>query len=247
MTSLKHLNWRPDLPDFRDKVFKGTSVSLANKIDLRPFCSKVEDQGDLGSCTGNAIAGAIELLEMKHPTAGFKDISRLFIYYNERVYINTVRQDSGAYIRDGIKSVAKIGAAAEILWPYDPAKFARKPSKKAYTDATNRKFSSYLRISTFNDQLACLNDGYPFVFGFSVYESFMSDTVASNGIVPMPQPSEKQMGGHAVLAVGYDSTKKQVIVRNSWGSGWGDKGYFYMPYEYLQNSNLCDDMWTIRG
>ena len=174
--------------------------------------------------------------------------SRLFIYYNERVIEHTVSTDSGAMIRDGIKSVAKSGVCPEIPdWPYDIAKFAQKPPSQAYQNAKAHKAASYSRLLSSTPQLkGCLASGYPFVFGFSVYESFESETVARSGIVPMPQPSEKQLGGHAVLAVGYDDRQQRFIVRNSWGPHWGMKGYFTIPYAYLTDNNLADDFWTVR-
>lgn len=249
MTKRK-LNWRPDLPDFRDKIYKPVSwrpwFLLPKRVDLRPYCSGIEDQGPLGSCTGNAIAGALEFLEVRKGMK-YTDISRLFIYYNERVYINEVREDSGAYIRDGIKSIRKIGAAAEAVWPYDIDKFADKPSDMAYADAAARKFNSYHRILTLGGMMNCLAEGFPFVFGFTVYSSFMSADVASTGVVSMPKPWEREEGGHAVMAVGYDRKKRHFIVRNSWGADWGQSGYFTMPFDYLADRNLSDDMWTVRG
>jgi len=173
--------------------------------------------------------------------------SRLFIYYNERVTEGTVGSDSGAQIRDGIKSVAKQGVCPETEWPYNPAKFAQKPPAKAYKDALLDRAVSYQRlVQDLNQMRGCLASGYPFVFGFTVYTSFESQAVAKSGHVPMPAPSEVQVGGHAVLAVGYDDSHQSMIVRNSWGSGWGLKGYCTMPYAYLQQASLAADFWTIR-
>jgi C1A family cysteine protease len=248
--SKRILNWRPDLPDTRDLIYQPLGwvpyFLLPKRVDLRPMCSPVEDQGPIGSCTGNAIAGAIELLEVKK---GMKhtDISRLFIYYNERVYINTVREDSGAYIRDGIKSIRKIGAAAEKLWPYDVTKYAEKPSDLAYQDAADRKFKNYYRVLTLNAALNAIANEFPVIFGFTVYTSFLSDAVARTGIMSMPKRGDREEGGHAVLAVGYDKKKGHVICRNSWGKEWGDKGYFYMPLDYLADRNLSDDLWVLKG
>jgi C1A family cysteine protease len=171
----------------------------------------------------------------------------LFIYYNERVIEGTVGEDSGAQIRDGIKSVAKQGAPHERLWPYKIAKFKTKPSKPAYSDAKAHPAVLYQRVTRDLQQFkGCLASGYPFVFGFTVYASFESDAVAQTGQVPMPAPSEKVLGGHAVLAVGYDSASSRFIVRNSWGPSWALKGYFTMPFDYLLNDNLSDDFWTIK-
>jgi C1A family cysteine protease len=173
--------------------------------------------------------------------------SRLFIYYNERVIEGTVASDSGAMIRDGIKTVAKQGACPETTWPYLIQKFATKPTHASYVQAAKHKVSLYQRLTPIASQLkGCLASGFPFVFGFTVYESFESPAVAKTGKVPMPGPTESVLGGHAVMAVGYDESKQVFIVRNSWGPGWGIKGYFTMPYAYLTNPHLADDFWTIR-
>jgi C1A family cysteine protease len=243
--------WIPDLPDARDYSYGAPlmrfPLGLPPAVDLRAQCPPVYDQGQLGSCTANAIAGAIEFDQQKQGTKEFVP-SRLFIYYNERVIEGTVNQDAGAQIRDGIKSVAKLGAPPETDWPYDIANFAEKPPKQAYRDARGDLVSSYARVvQNLTQMQGCLAAGYPFVFGFTVYESFESQEVASTGIVPMPGPGERVVGGHAVVAVGYDDTKRWFVIRNSWGNVWGDKGYCYMSYEYLLRPNLADDLWIIRS
>ena len=248
---IKRYGWIPDLPDQRDHVYSAPQPVLARlpkKVDLRPKCPPVFDQGELGSCTANAIAAAHQFDQMKQNKPKAFTPSRLFIYYNERVIEGTVRQDAGAMIRDGIKTLAKQGAAPEPAWPYVIAKFATRPPKQCYAAALANQALSYQRLTPVLSQLkGCLAAGYPFVFGFSVYESFESQAVAKTGIVPMPDgSSEKQLGGHAVLAVGYDESKQRFIVRNSWGSGWGSKGYCTFPYAYLLDANLCDDFWTVR-
>jgi C1A family cysteine protease len=240
--------WVPDTPDQRDLLYaavRPAPVTLPTFIDLRPACSSVEDQGNLGSCTGNALAGAIEFLERKDRVL-FVDASRLFIYYNERAMEGTVKSDSGAMIRDGIKTLKNIGVCSEMRWPYIISKFSIKPGTACYKEALKRRITSYHRILTLDEMRVCLAEGFPFVFGFTVYESFESPEVAKTGIVPMPQPSERTLGGHAVVAVGYDDGQRRFIVRNSWGTAWGQKGYFTIPYEYLANRNLSDDLWTIR-
>jgi C1A family cysteine protease len=183
----------------------------------------------------------------KKDKVSFVDMSRLFIYYNERVIEHSVDSDSGAMIRDGIKSLKKQGVCSEKSWPYVISKFTVKPNVACYKEALNHQITSYHRITTLDDMRQCLAEGFPFVFGFTVYESFESQTVAKNGIVNMPKSNEKVLGGHAVLAVGYNEKDKRFIVRNSWGTSWGIKGYFTMPYDYLSDRNLSDDFWTIRS
>ena len=240
--------WIPDLPDGRDYLFgarRPIPAALPSSVDLQPFCSPVEDQGRLGSCTANALAGALEFLENRDKIP-FEDLSRLFIYYNERVVEHTVKTDSGAMLRDGIKTLAAQGVCTEKLWPYAIPRFAVKPSPACYGQAAQHKITSYERLQTLDEMRACMAAGFPFVFGFTVYESFESAEVAKTGIVPMPGPAERTLGGHAVCAVGYDDKGKRFLVRNSWGPGWGIGGYFKMPYAYLENRNLSDDFWTIR-
>jgi C1A family cysteine protease len=240
--------WTPDLPDQRDQLYRAVRAvpaALPAAVDLRPQCPPVENQGDLGSCTGNALAGALEFLEKKDGVR-FADLSRLFIYYNERVVEHSVKSDSGAMIRDGIKTLKKDGVCSEKKWPYVTSKFAVKPGPACYKEGLQHQIVSYQRILTLDQMRACLAEGFPFVFGFTVYEGFESQQVARTGTVQMPKSAERVMGGHAVLAVGYNDAKKRFTVRNSWGADWGMKGYFTMPYAYLANRNLSDDFWVIR-
>jgi C1A family cysteine protease len=243
--------WVRDLPDTRDFAYAAPLFrfpqGLPPSVDLRRECPPIYNQGNLGSCTGNGIAAAIEFDLRK---LGKKEFipSRLFIYYNERVIEGTVAQDSGAQVRDGIKSVATIGAPPETDWPYDISKFTNKPSPKAYADAKKDLVTSYSRISQSVTQMrGCLAEGYPFVFGFTVYESFESDAVARTGNVPMPDLGENVVGGHCVMAVGYDDASRRFTIRNSWGPDWGEYGYCFMPYEYLLSPSLSSDFWTIRS
>lgn len=237
--------WLPDIPDQRDYLYGAIRpvIRLPDKIDLRCFCSAVEDQENLGSCTSQALAGNIEFLDNKIDSL-YTDVSRLFIYYNERVLIDTIDYDSGASLRDGIKTLKNEGVCHEESWPYIISKFDKKPSEKCYMEASRHLIQSYHRIHTLGEMLTCLAEGYPFVFGFTVYESFESPKVKKTGVVNMPKKGEIALGGHAVMAVGYDKIKKRFLVRNSWGRAWGVEGYFTMPFGYLET--LAEDFWTIR-
>ena len=243
----RNYGWIPDVPDQRDYPFKlAAPVKLPSSVDLRSLCSPVEDQGNLGSCTANALVGALEYLEVKDKVKVFEDLSRLFVYYNERVIEGTVKSDAGASLRDGIKTLADQGVCGELLWPYKISKFTTKPSTACYKAALSHKIGSYYAIVTVDQMRQCLAEGFPFVFGFTVYESFESAIVAKTGSVPMPGKKEKVLGGHAVMAVGYIDALKRFIVRNSWGTSWGMKGYFTIPYAYLSSTDLADDFWQIK-
>ena len=247
--SARGYGWQRDLPDHRDHVYAAPLAALGPlpaSVDLRPQCPPVYDQGQLGSCTANAIAGALQFDRLKQKLSDFVP-SRLFIYYNERVLEHSVALDSGAQIRDGIKSVAQQGDCPETEWPYVITKFKTKPSATCYADALKYKAVSYQRVTQTLGQLkGCLAAGYPFVFGFTVYESFESAVVAKSGHASLPKSNESVVGGHAVVGVGYDDAKSWFVVRNSWGAQWGLKGYFTLPYAYLSDTNLASDFWTIR-
>jgi C1A family cysteine protease len=246
----KKFGWIPDLPDARDHLFQmsfDVSQTLPQSIDLSKSMPRVYDQGQLGSCVSNSLAAAFEYCKIKEGKETFMP-ARLFMYYNQRVMIHTVKSDSGANIRDGIKSLNVQGVCHETIWPYNVLKFTKKPSKQCYTEALTNRILSYQRLSNDINQLkTCLYEGFPFVFGFTVYESFMTSIVAKTGIMPMPNfNTEKVLGGHAICCVGYDDSMKAFKIRNSWGDNWGIGGYFWMPYQYVSNASLSDDFWTIR-
>jgi C1A family cysteine protease len=238
------------------------SFNLPDSVDLRPLCPPISDQGDLGACsTHAAVAGAWDFLEMKElreqtPIAEateefaenmFVRGSRLFAYYNERLIEGTVDQDAGACMRDAIKALYTYGCCPEDLWPYDITKFAIKPSDDCYVMAAKHKISHYSSITSLRQMKTILNDGYPFIFGIMIYDSFEADDVAKTGIVPMPDLSKEQcQGGHAVCAVGYDDKQNHIIVRNSWGTSWGTNGHFFLPYDFITNPDLAEDFWYIK-
>jgi C1A family cysteine protease len=246
---IKKMGWVPDLPDHRDFTYAAPRPllrKLPTQVDLRKKCPAVYDQGDLGSCTANAIGAAFEFELKKQKQKSFMP-SRLFIYYNERVIEHTVSIDNGAMIRNGMKSVNKQGVCTEAEWPYIIGKFTSKPPANCYVDAQCHQVLSYHRVPRDLKQMkSCLAEGYPFVFGFTVYDAFESNEVAKTGKLNLPTKAEGEVGGHAVLAVGYSDKSKRFYVRNSWGNAWGQKGYFTMPYDYVTDENLSDDFWTIR-
>jgi C1A family cysteine protease len=254
-------DWKPDLPDHRDLKFGAVHslglVNLPQAVDLRQAMPPVVDQGQTSSCTSNALAAAMGFLELSaiqtktasvelFDAAVFTPYSRLFIYWNERDIEGDTGQDGGAQIRDGVKSLAAFGGCRETTWAFDPKLLFQKPTDAAFTEATAHKVTSYSRLESVQDMKQCLAAGFPFVFGATIYDSFESPLVSSSGVVPMPSKVEECLGGHAITCAGYDDARQVFIVRNSWGTLWGDKGYCYFPYAYLANQDLCSDMWTLR-
>lgn len=238
----------PDRLDLRDNIYQAKSIvhpkDLPLSVNLRDQCSPVVDQGELGSCTANALASGLReylVLQAKQPLVR---LSRLFLYYEERVLEGTVNEDSGATIRDGMKVLYNIGVCPESDDPYNIEKFTQPPSLRDILDAHHYTITEYFRISNLTMMKAALAEGLPVVAGIMVYESLESKEVAKTGIVTMPDTDTEQLlGGHAVLVVGYDDSKQWAIVRNSWGINWGDQGYFYLPYKYW-TADLVTDMWT---
>lgn len=247
---ISRYGWVRDLPDHRDHLYAAPpaiAVALPAKVDLRRHCPPVLDQGALGSCTANAIGNAHRFDQMKQKAAKNFLPSRLFIYYNERAMEGTIKVDAGAQIRDGIKSIAQKGACPENSWPYLIAAYARKPTAACFKIALTHQAVSYQRlVQSLSQMKGCLASGYPFVFGFTVYDGFESQAVAKSGVAQLPGANESVVGGHAVLAVGYDDKTQRFIVMNSWSDRWGSKGYFTIPYAYLTDANLAADFWTVR-
>lgn len=251
-TKPRAMGWVPDLPDHRDLVLNTAKAfdwldRTPAKYDMRPTFQPVYDQGQLGSCTANAVCAVLQYTEKEQTGMKARPVpSRLFHYYNTRVLQGTVGSDSGASIRNAVKAAVKWGFAKEALWPYTKP-FAKRPPAPVYAVAADHKLGAlgYLRVpQTLADIKTTVAANNPVVFGFSVYESF--DNAAKGGIVPMPSKTDDSMvGGHAIVIVGYDDVKKWVVFRNSWGSRWGDGGYGYMPYDYVLNGGLASDFWTV--
>jgi C1A family cysteine protease len=251
MPSNKWYGWKPSKPDFRDRRFAVRAMSpaeLPTSVDLREKMPPIYNQGELGSCTANAIGGALQYLMIRQGKPDFCP-SRLFIYYEERSMEDSIREDTGAEIKDGIQVVSKLGAPPEDLWPYDISKFAEKPSGAAYTEALKDVLGLYRRV--YNQNLNAIKTplahGDPVVFGFTVYDNFESSKIENTGELDMPGPADAQLGGHAVVAVGYNDETQRLIVRNSWGDDWGDKGYFTMPYDYAVDLDLATDFWALES
>ena len=241
-----------DRLDKRDQLYEIPKLlarkQLPKRIDLRSSYGHVYDQGELGSCTANALALAFDFTRTKIGLEALQP-SRLFLYYNERALENTINEDCGAELRTGVKVCAKFGGCTEALWPYDISRFTDMPSQACFDEAQQHRAKAYLRLNNSSERQlkACLADGFTFACGISVYESFESDKVASTGIVPIPDTSTEELfGGHAVTCLGYDDDKQWFIMRNSWGEAWGDKGHFYIPYKYLTDLSLAADFWTLR-
>jgi C1A family cysteine protease len=247
--------WNPQLPDQRDFLF-APNLTAMRKLGTTPHvdlskdkCTPtVWDQGQLGSCTAHGVGACFAFAHRKAKRPAIMP-ARLHLYWHERFLEGTTATDSGAYIRDGFKVIAKVGVPPEADWPYDITKFAQKPPAKAEADAVKHKALTYSAVPQALTSLkACLAGGFPVAFGFTVYESFESNAVMTTGIVPMPAQGEKVLGGHCVALWGYDDPTQMFLVRNSWGTGWGIPqipGYCWMPYAYVTSSSLASDFWTV--
>lgn len=246
----EHLYW------FFDTKVK----ALPERIDLSDGFAPVYDQGHLGSCTANASTALLQYEAKKMGYPNQENFSRLFEYFQSRA--NQIppdtATDTGASLAVSILCLAKFGVCLEADWPYDISKFTVAPSKELCDKALLYKCGAGKRVTPTHDQLrGSLADGYPFVLGINVYESFMTVNVGTTGIIPIPIltdttidgktiKADTLLGGHAIVCVGYDDSTRLYKFRNSWSEKWGDKGYGYLPYDYVENHNLAFDMWAIK-
>lgn len=253
--------WIPDAPDERDLKLKAIHGPLLNRakkvpssINLASIMSAVRDQGEIGSCTAFAVAvGLAESIEIEHLRDPFIPLSPLFLYYATRMRSRQTHEDSGATIRDTVKTMAKVGCCPETDWPYVDVteKFTQRPLEEAFADTARFRFHKYYRCESFDDVKLALAAKNPVVGGFQLYASFESDTTFANGIVPLPDMKHEQyLGGHAMSIFGYDDNggadgRGHLILKNSWGANVGDKGLFYLPYDYFDPKlELVGDLWT---
>lgn len=245
--------WKKQRPDARDEPYRlklhGAFVVRPAAVDLRSLCSPIEDQGNLGACTANMLAGIVEFNEIKRndSSKALIDVARLFGYYTTRFLEGTTAEDSGASIRDTIKAAAKYGVSDEKLYPYVVEKFAARPPQNVWKVAKAHRITSYHAIADGDvETMRSVLAGQSLVgFGFNVYDYFLSTKMAREGFLRRPKPTEKLQGGHAVCLVGYDDARRAFLVRNSWGAHWGLGGYFWMSYDYTADVKLCSDFWTV--
>ena len=262
----KGLGWKPDIPDIRDHIYSAPKQLLIEglpaAVDLRENHKDIDgscgpdfdkesniplyrfNQLITNSCVGNSASMDFESTLMVQDSPNQFTPSRLFIYYNARKAIGQENIDEGCVIRDAFKSINKDGVIPESLWPFDVNKVTVEPPTELYDKAQLHQAIEYKRIPVDIEQMkACLAEGFPFVFGFPVYESFYDPQTTELGKAHLPGPGEKMLGGHAVLCVGYNDAQKVFICINSWGKDWGDNGCFYMPYDYML---VGDDFWSLR-
>ncbi len=244
--------YRSAKPKAGSKSYQTTDKKLPAKVDLRKQMTEIEDQGEVGSCVANATAGAYEYLAKMHTGEDY-DVSRMFIYYNAR-YLESDEdepeiEDSGCLVQDAIEGLKQYGACSEETYPYNVKKVNKEPPSEAYDEAANFVVEDMVHIPLkLEAWKGCLAEGYPIIFGLELFDSF--DKQRKKGMVPMPSKNEERRAsheGHAMLAVGYSDVDEVFIIRNSWGEEWGDKGYCYIPYDYMMNKKYNDgDAWIIR-
>jgi C1A family cysteine protease len=237
-----NFNIKPSLPDERDYIYRSDSTEvLRESVDLREWDSIIESQYDLGSCGSNALTNAYESCVNRLYPEYFNHLSRLFIYYNTRAEYGDIQKDDGIFLRDGLKSLAKFGVCDESLWPYDITKFDDRPTEECYEDAKKRKILNYQKLISTYYITEVLNNNNPVVFAMEIYDSFM-DLNERISTVNFPGRKEKSLGGHAMCMVGYDLPNRLFLAKNSFGTGWANKGYCWIPFDYIRQEGY--DVWT---
>lgn len=258
MSGVGYCGCNIDTPDIRDYKIeydadKIPSPLLHPTVDLRSYTpiEHVYNQRQLYSCTANAVCAVYGMALYQSLPQGCESFgpSRMFLWYNARNAIGEGPNNAAVSIRDTVKALNSKGVCKESEWPYSSL-FCMEPSSSSYRSAfTTRVKCQYQRLHSQNiHQLrACLYERCPFVFGFKVYESFVKQ-MGDCGCMPLPTRLERAHGspaGHAAVAVGYDDQRERVTVLNSWGAGWGNRGFFYMPYDFITDTNMCFDFWKI--
>lgn len=250
-------------PDYRDLKFSADPDVLQNlptSVDLSPQCPPILTQGPIASCTANALSAAVQFDRMKNGLSPNFVPSRLFIYYNERVIESDVPLDAGAKFRDGMKVLATLGVCDENDWPYVPtapitdggpfpigSAPETQPPQSCYNEAANYRIVQYQSVDQSLAQLrATLAQGYPFVFGLSLYSSLWDANNNPKTVIPLPSGDDSLVANHGVMVVGYNDSSSLFLIHNSWGTAAGDAGYFSIPYAYVTDSQLSGDFWVIR-
>lgn len=249
--SSRHYGWTRSSPDIRDELYKfipqrKTLLSLSDTKDLTPQMGPTLDQGNLGSCGPNSEASMIMLCQAVQGML-VDCPSRLFSYYATRLLMGTVAQDSGVDNRTMMKALNQYGFAPERSWAYQVEHFTTKPDQSVFDAAASNKVTAYRSVDqNLDTMLACIDEGHPVLFGFTVYSSFESNAVTQTGMVPMPKRTEQVLGGHDVVLCGFDMRKRLAKFKNSW-NGWGENGsgYGWLPFAYLTNPNLSSDFWMV--
>lgn len=250
-TIKRKYTWHPSRPSLNAIPFTAVlrESSLPGSVDLRTDMPPIYDQGQLGSCVDNAVAGACHYVDIKQKDSVIEMPSRLFLYYGARSLEGTINSDSGSSVADGCSSAKKWGYPDESLYPYNISNFRQKPSDSVYKVALPQAITQYSQVSQDESAIkSALFQQFPVLFGFTCYPSLESKQTSATGDVPYPSTPDIHsgpIGGHCVLIVGYDDVRQVFIIRNSWGTQWGKSGYGTMPYKYVLSSDLSSDFWII--